>query len=195
VWRDLFVIQIPVVEKIIRTIAVYFLLAVLFRGIGKRGLATLNTFDFVVMFVLSNVVQNAIIGSDDSLLGGAIGAVTLVVVNYLVNWWLARSGKVERLMEGTDTTLIRDGQPLRRELRRLAIRQDELDHAIRTQNGEDIADVAQGSLSSSGHLILTLKPEARAATRADIDQVMARLEQVQAHLADLDRRVPPRPGG
>jgi uncharacterized membrane protein YcaP (DUF421 family) len=189
VWRDLFVVQVPILEKIIRTLAVYLVLAALFRGIGRRGMASLSTFDFVVMFVLSNVVQNAIIGSDNSLLGGVIGAVTLIGVNYAVDWWLSRSGRAERLLEGSDTTLIQDGQVQQRELRRLAIRRDELDHAVRTQNGEDISEVEVGSLTSSGHLILTLKPQARSATRADVEQLLAGLAAVQARLADLENRL------
>jgi uncharacterized membrane protein YcaP (DUF421 family) len=189
VWRDLFVLQVPVVEKIIRTVAVYLLLAALFRGIGKRGMASLNTFDFVVMFVLSNVVQNAIIGNDNSLVGGAIGAVVLVTVNFVVDWWLARSGRAERLLEGADTEVIRDGQVRERELRRLGIRRDELDHAVRTQNGDDIAEVETGSLSSSGHLVLTLKPGARGATRADVDQLLAGLAAIQDRLAQLELRI------
>jgi uncharacterized membrane protein YcaP (DUF421 family) len=196
VWHSLFVIQIPVLEKIIRTVAVYLLLAALFRSIGKRGMGSLNTFDFVVIFVLSNVVQNAIIGNDSSLVGGAIGAVTLVAVNYLVTWWLSRSDRAERLLEGSDTTVIRDGQVLFGELHRLAIRQDELDHAVRTQNGDDIGQVEQASLSSSGHLIVTLKPQARDATRADVEQLLTGLAGVQAQLAEVERRLTAlRPGG
>ena len=74
--HDLFVMQIPILEKIIRTVAVYAVILVLFRLTGKRGLAQLTSFDMVVVFLLSNVVQNAVIGSDNSLLGGAVGAVT-----------------------------------------------------------------------------------------------------------------------
>lgn len=84
-WHDLLSIQIPVAEKVLRTVAVYALIVILFRLSGKRGLANLNTFDFVVIFLLSNVVQNAIIGNDNSLLGGAIGAITLVTVNAVLN--------------------------------------------------------------------------------------------------------------
>src|ERR1039457_5323040 len=70
----MFVEQIPLAEKILRTVIVYALLAVLFRLTGKRGLASMNTFDFIVIFLLSNVVQNAVIGNDTSLIGGMIGA-------------------------------------------------------------------------------------------------------------------------
>jgi hypothetical protein len=71
-WHDMFVEQIPLAEKVIRTIGVYVLLMVLFRLTGKRGLAAMNTFDFIVIFLLSNVVQNAVIGNDNSLLGGMV---------------------------------------------------------------------------------------------------------------------------
>jgi uncharacterized membrane protein YcaP (DUF421 family) len=79
-WHSMFAVQIPIVEKILRTVLVYATILILFRLAGKRDLATLNIFDFVVLFLLSNVVQNAIIGNDTSLLGGIIGAATLVTV-------------------------------------------------------------------------------------------------------------------
>lgn len=80
-WHAMFVEQIPLAEKVLRTVIVYAFIALLFRVTGKRGLASLNTFDIIVLFLLSNVVQNAVIGNDTSLIGGLIGAVTLVAVN------------------------------------------------------------------------------------------------------------------
>jgi uncharacterized membrane protein YcaP (DUF421 family) len=186
-WRDMFIIQVPVLEKIIRTIAVYTILALLFRLVGKRGLASLNTFDFVVMFLLSNVVQNAVIGPDDSLLGGIVGAVTLVAVNAAVNRWLAASPLAERILEGTSTAVIVDGQPQRTTLRRLAIRPDELDQAVRLQNGDDITQVADGRLEPSGHLVLTLKPEEQGATKSDIQRLHERLAAIESTLDQLAR--------
>jgi uncharacterized membrane protein YcaP (DUF421 family) len=184
-WHDMFVMQIPILEKIIRTFAVYTTLAVLFRVVGKRGLASLNTFDFVVMFLLSNVVQNAIIGADDSLLGGAIGAITLVAVNATVNRCLAASPLAERILEGRATKVIADGQPLVGALRRLAIRRDELDHAVRLQNGEDISQVADGRLEPVGHLMLKLKPGDRGATKGDVQRLGERLAAIEAMLERL----------
>jgi len=98
-WHEMFVEQIPIAEKVLRTVLVYALIAVLFRLTGKRGLANLNTFDFIVIFLLSNVVQNAVIGNDNSLLGGMVGAVTLVAVNAGVNRLTAMSPTAERLFE------------------------------------------------------------------------------------------------
>src|SRR5258706_6687850 len=102
-WHAVFVEQIPFTEKILRTVLVYALIALLFRLTGKRGLANLSTFDFVVVFLLSNVVQNAIIGNDTSLTGGIIGPVTLVAVNHLVNRGGARNSTPARTVDGRAT--------------------------------------------------------------------------------------------
>ena len=93
--QDLFAIQIPVAEKLIRTVAVYGGIAILLRVAGKPDLAQLSTFDLVVMLLLSNVVQNAIIGADNSLSGGLLGAVVLVAANAVWVRVVARSGRVE----------------------------------------------------------------------------------------------------
>jgi uncharacterized membrane protein YcaP (DUF421 family) len=187
-WRDLFVVEIPVLEKVLRTIAVYLVLAVLFRFAGKRGLANLNTFDFVVMFLLSNVVQNAVIGADNSLAGGVIGAVTLVAVNAVLTRWIMRNDRARRLFEGTGSTVIEDGRAQVPVLRRLGIRQAELDHAIRIQNGDDIEQVALGRLEPSGHLVVTLKHEEQNATKGDVERLTAQLADLQRRLADLAAR-------
>jgi len=182
-WHEIFVMQIPVLEKIARTVLVYATIVVLFRLAGKRGLATLNTLDFVVIFLLSNVVQNAIIGNDNSFTGGAIGAATLVAINAGLNRLVARSALVARWFEGAPTTVIADGKPLRPEMRRLAIRPGDLDHAVRLQNGESIDDVATGVLEPSGHLIVTLKPSEQSATKGDIDHVLSRLASLEGQTA------------
>ncbi|SDO92245.1 Uncharacterized membrane protein YcaP, DUF421 family [Nakamurella panacisegetis] len=181
-WHSLFVVQIPVLEKIIRTVAVYVLIVLIFRIIGKRSISSLNTMDFVVMFLLSNVVQNAIIGNDNSYLGGAIGAVTLVATNTLVTRLALVSPAFRRLVEGTAVDVITDGVADRAALRRLGIRRDELDHAIRTQNGDDITEIGKGTLEPGGQLVLTLKPSEQDATHGDISELTTRLERIEALL-------------
>lgn len=181
-WHDIFVIQIPVLEKILRTVLVYATIVVLFRLAGKRGLASLNTLDFVVIFLLSNVVQNAVIGNDNSFSGGAIGAATLVAVNAAVNRLVASSARVARWFEGTPTTIISDGAPVVREVRRLALRPADLEHAVRIQNGDKISDVESGILEPSGHLILTLKPSEQDATKRDIEEVLRRLANLETRI-------------
>jgi uncharacterized membrane protein YcaP (DUF421 family) len=185
-WHAMFVIQIPVAEKIMRSMLVYAVIVVLFRLAGKRGLANLNTLDLTVLLLLSNVVQNAIIGSDNSLLGGVLGAVTLVAVNAALNHGLSRSDRLARVIEGTSTTVIQDGHLVMSSLRRLALRPHELDHAVRMQNGDAISEVEEGRLEPDGQLILTLKEGEQGATKADVAGLRNQLESIQAALTALD---------
>jgi uncharacterized membrane protein YcaP (DUF421 family) len=183
VWHDMFVEQIPLAEKILRTVIVYALLAVLFRLTGKRELASMNTFDFIVIFLLSNVVQNAVIGNDTSLIGGMIGAVTLVSVNTGVNRLIAVSATAARIFDGRATTVIRDGHVVDRALRRLGMRRSELDHAVRLQNGNDVAQVDHGDLEPGGQLVLTLKAAEQSVTKADVAELTDRLRRIESLLS------------
>ena len=182
-WHSLFADQIPFLEKVLRTVAVYALILVIFRMIGKRSIGALNTMDFVVMFLLSNVVQNAIIGNDDSLIGGAIGALTLVGLNALVDRLAFRYPAVRIFLEGRPVDVISDGHADEAALRRLGMREEELDHAIRMQNGDDVSEVATGVLEPGGQLILTLKPADQDADHADIAALKAQLDRIEALLA------------
>jgi uncharacterized membrane protein YcaP (DUF421 family) len=184
-WHDMFTEQLPAAEKVLRTVAVYALLVVLFRFTGKRGLASMNTFDVIVVFLLSNVVQNAVIGDDDSVTGGVIGALTLVVVNVAVNRLIVHSRTVERVLEGTPTAVITHGHVIGRALRRLGLRRSELEHAVRLQNGDDIAQVDHGSLEPGGQLVLTLKAAEQGATKRDVDELRAQLDRIEAQLRQL----------
>jgi len=185
VWHSMFVVQVPILEKILRTVFVYATIVILFRLTGKRDLAVFNTFDFVVIFLLSNVVQNAIIGNDTSVLGGVIGAATLVGVNAAVNRWLASSARATRVLEGTPTTIIEDGRFIPRALRRLSLRPEEVDHAVRMQNGDDISEIGTGRMEPAGQLVLTLKPGEQSATKTDMTLLNARLDAIDAALAGL----------
>lgn len=182
-WHAMFSQEIPFAEKILRTVIVYALIAVLFRATGKRGLAGLNSLDIVVIFLLSNVVQNAIIGPDNSVTGAVIGAVTLVAVNAAVNRAALLSDRFARVFEGTDTAVIVDGVVDQRAVRRLGLRRHDLDHAVRIQNGDDVEEVESGVFDPGGQLILTLKRDAQDASRADIARIEAQLGRIEALLA------------
>src|SRR5487761_2667812 len=181
----MFAEQIPLAEKILRTVLVYALVTVIFRITGKRGLASMNTFDFIVLFVLSNVLQNAIIGNDTSLIGGVIGAVTLVAVKAGLNRLITVSPGAARLLEGKPTTVVTDGRVVAPALRRLGIRPSELDHAVRLQNGDDVSEIGDGRLEPSGQLVLTLKPDEQSATKGDIAQLESRIDELRAMLTTL----------
>lgn len=181
-WHAMFAEQIPVAEKILRTVLVYALITVLFRVTGKRDLAGLSTFDFVVVFLLSNVVQNAVIGNDTSLTGGAIGAVTLVAVNAGINRLAIVSPRAARIFDGLPATVITDGHIDDRATRRLGLRRSQLDHAVRMQNGDDVSEIESGVLEPSGQFVLTLKAGEQAATKTDIAGLAERLRAIESLL-------------
>src|SRR5712664_5032241 len=110
ITAHLFTLPIPILEKVIRPILVYVFLVVVLRVFGKRELAQLNPFDLVVLLSLSNTVQNAIIGNDNSLTGGLIGAFSLVFTNYLVVRFLFKHRRIDQILEGSPTVLIENGK-------------------------------------------------------------------------------------
>src|SRR6266853_795731 len=115
---DMFHLGLPLTEKVLRPILVYTFLIVGLRVAGKRELAQLNPFDLVVLLTLSNTVQNAIIGDDNSITGGIIGAATLLLLNYLVVRFLFRHGKLDQLVEGAPTVLLEHGKILEESLKK-----------------------------------------------------------------------------
>src|SRR5881275_2353437 len=127
IWKDMFVLAVPILEKILRPILVYVFLIVGLRLSGKRELVQLNPFDLVVLLTLSNTVQNAIIGDDNSVTGGIIGATSLLVINYMVVRFLFEHEKLERLVEGDPDVLIENGVILQDRLRKELISRVELE--------------------------------------------------------------------
>ena len=169
---------IPVAEKVLRTAAVYFAVVLLLRIFGKRELAQLNSFDLVVLLLLSNVVQNAMIGPDNTLVGGLIGAVTLLTLNAIVVRVAKSNDTVDALFEGTKTELVRDGKLDDRTIRRLGLRPGDILTTIRRQGASGLDEVASASLYPGGAIVVTLRPGSENATKADI----ARLERLIGQL-------------
>jgi uncharacterized membrane protein YcaP (DUF421 family) len=162
-------------EKAIRTAAVYLVLLVLLHLAGKRELAQLNSFDLVVLLLLSNVVQNAIIGNDNSLLGGLLGAVILLAVNFVLVRSAFMSPRFGKALQGGPTTLYENGGLDRKALRKEAITQEELVAALRRQ-GLELDDVERVQLEPEGTFSATPKP------KASLDDVMRKLESIEAAL-------------
>src|ERR1700687_2648874 len=109
-WTHMFALSLPIAEKILRPTFVYVFIVIMLRIFGKRELAQLNPFDLVVLLSVSNTVQNAIIGDDNSVTGGLIGAFALFGVNYLVVRFLFRHRRLDEILQGTPTRLIEDGR-------------------------------------------------------------------------------------
>src|SRR4051794_38150414 len=149
-WHDMFRLGVPVAEKVLRPILVYVFLIVSLRLAGKRELAALNPFDLIVLLTLSNAVQNAIIGDDNSVTGGIIGASTLLAINYLVVRFLFTHERLDRLIEGNADVLIEDGKILHDRLQKELITVAELETAAHKQGIPALADVDRATLDPSG---------------------------------------------
>jgi uncharacterized membrane protein YcaP (DUF421 family) len=182
-WNDLLQPGIPWLEKILRPVAVYIFLIVGIRLAGKRELAQLNPFDLVVLLTLSNTVQNAIIGNDNSLAGGLVGATALLVVNYLVVRWTYGHPKVAQLVEGSPAVLIEHGKVLDGTLERELITRSDLEIALRRQNFLSIDDVEKAVLEPGGFIVFEPR---RHTTRVKRHQeVVEKLDALQRMVEDL----------
>jgi uncharacterized membrane protein YcaP (DUF421 family) len=170
-------------EKILRTVAVYLVLALLLRLAGKRDLAQLNSFDLVVMLLLSNVVQNAVIGPDNSLAGGILGAAVLVAFNAVVVRVSVSSERVHRLLDGTSTVLAAGGKWDVQALQREGLRTADVDAALRRQNANNVTDTETVSIEPGGAVVATLAPDRQSATAADIERLEAKLDVLLARPA------------
>lgn len=189
-WIDLLTPGVPIIEKIIRTIIVYVFLLVGLRIAGKRELGQLNPFDLVVLLVLSNTVQNAIIGNDNSLLGGLIGALALLVLNYAVVRFLFLHPKLDRMAEGRAVILVEDGRVRDDELKRQLITRGELASAARRQGVEDMAQIECARLEVGGALTFVMKhPSSDERWHEQVGVRMDRLEgKIERVLAALEAR-------
>jgi uncharacterized membrane protein YcaP (DUF421 family) len=173
-------VGVPLTEKVLRTVAVYFAVAVLLRLAGKRDLAQLNTFDLVVVLLLSNVVQNAVIGPDDSLTGGLLGAAVLVGVNAVMVRVVNRSDRTVAVFEGTPTVLVRDGAMLDDALHREGLRAADIEASIRRQGASDLSEVETATLEPGGAVTVVLRRDARNATTGDVARLEAKLDALLA---------------
>src|SRR6476659_361569 len=149
-WNDMFVIGLPILEKILRPILVYLALVVLLRIFGKRELAQLNPFDLVVLLSLSNTVQNAIIGNDNSVTGGIIGAFSLLLTNYLVVRFLFKHRRIDQILQGSPTVLIENGKVQRQGLARELLSESELRTVCHRQGFGNLSEVKDCTLEPGG---------------------------------------------
>ena len=184
-WSDMLHLGVPVLEKILRPILVYAFLVVGLRLAGKRELAQLNAFDLVVLLTLSNTVQNAIIGDDNSVSGGVIGATTLLVVNYAVVRFLYGHQRLDQLVEGAATVLIDHGEIQRQQLKQELITLVELETAAHKQGLGSLDEVESAVIETGGTISFTAKKPTAESTRHD--EVLARLDAISRQLAAVSR--------
>ena len=137
---------------IVRGVIVYAFLIVILRVTGKRQVGQLAPFDLVLLLVLSNAVQNAMNGGDNSLTGGLISATTLVALNWLVGWATYRSKRLEALIEGRPLVLIHDGQVHYDALNKVKMTIHELKAALRAEGCARETDVRFAIVENNGHV-------------------------------------------
>jgi uncharacterized membrane protein YcaP (DUF421 family) len=152
--HDLFVPQVSLLEKAVRAILVFAFLVAALRLGGKRELGQINVLDLAVLLLVSNALQNAMIGPDNSLIGGVVGASTLFIANYAFVRLVFNSRRASRILEGTPTVLLEHGRVLKRSLRSEAITVDELRSAALERGFSRLADVDLIVLEPNGHMAI-----------------------------------------
>lgn len=183
IFDHMFQLPLPLAEKLLRPVVVYFALVLLLRLFGKRELAQLNPFDLVVLLSLSNTVQNAIIGDDNSVSGGIIGAFGLLGINWLLVRVLYRSRRMTRAFEGRSTLLIHNGQPDTKTMEREMLTREELLGVVHRQGFEGFHQVRRCELEPNG----TFYIEGFEPSSADLKhtELLARLDNLSREVALL----------
>ena len=150
---------VPWWELIARSVIVYIFLLVLIRVTGKRQVGQLAPFDLILLLVLSNAVQNAMNGGDNSVQAGLISAVTLVALNYGIGYATYRSKKLEALIEGRPQLLIHNGKLYKDVMEQERLTQHELDAALRRQGVSSVSHVHIAMIENNGEITVQLKSE------------------------------------
>ena len=183
VLNNMFHLPLPILEKLLRPVVVYLVLVVLLRLFGKRELAQLNPFDLVVLLSLSNTVQNAIIGDDNSVTGGIIGAFGLLTINWVMAQFLYRSPRAVRLLEGRSTLLVKNGKVDEKALKRESLTHEELMEVIHKQGFTTLRQVGRCELEPSGTFYVeAIEPTT---TEQHYAELLTRLDTLTKEIAAL----------
>jgi uncharacterized membrane protein YcaP (DUF421 family) len=180
---DMFVLGLPLAEKVLRPIVVYAFLVVGLRLAGKRELAQLNPFDLIVLLTLSNTVQNAIIGEDNSVTGGLIGAATLLALNHFVVKYLYNHEGLDRLIEGDPDVLIDAGKVRMERLKKELMTVAELEVAAHKQGFASLDEIDRAVLDPGGNIAFFAKRPTPDISRHE--EILARIDAVSAQLSSL----------
>jgi uncharacterized membrane protein YcaP (DUF421 family) len=183
IWGDMFLLGVPLAEKILRPVIVYVFLVVALRLAGKRELAQLNPLDLVVLLTLANTVQSAIIGADDSVSGGLIGAAALLVLDYLLLRGIYNHPKLFQLVEGKPDVLFDGGKVRRNRLNKELITIQELTAAARRHGFSSLHEVEKVVLETGGTLTFIGKEPTPEAVRHR--ELCEKLDAMQRELALL----------
>jgi uncharacterized membrane protein YcaP (DUF421 family) len=186
----MFRLPIPLVEKILRPVIVYLCLIGFLRLFGKRELAQLNPFDLVVLLSLSNTVQNAIIGDDNSVTGGIVGAFSLLAINWALMWLLYRTPKLTAALEGEPSTIIREGVLDEAEMKRQTLTHEDLISVLNKNGFNEISDVDVCVLEPNGTFFVKGKtPSSDDVERGELMAMVGELrDEVRALRREIEAR-------
>ena len=182
-FQSMFHVELPLLEKILRPIIMYIVLILLLRLFGKRELAQLNPFDLVVLLTLSNTVQNAIIGNDNSVSGGIVGALSLLTINWLLMRFLYRFPKINSALEGDSTCLIVDGVVDEKAMKKETLTEMELLSVLHKQGIDSVEQVRKCVLEPNGTFYVEGKTPST--EEQDLGQLVDLVRKLSADLAEL----------
>ena len=148
----MFELGTPLWQIAVRALVVYAAVFLGLRLMGKRQLGQMTVFDLVVILLISNAVQNAMVGPDTSVQGGITAAFVLLALNFIVSRARLFNARWGRLVEGTPTLLVKDGKVIRQNLRREGLEPEEIDMAIREHGMERVSEVRVAYLEPDGSI-------------------------------------------
>jgi uncharacterized membrane protein YcaP (DUF421 family) len=157
---DIFAPDVSIDEKVVRSVLVFVFLVVALRLAGKRELAQLNVLDLAVLLLVSNALQNALIGNDNSLIGGMVGASTLFAANYLFVHLMYRHARIRRVLEGSPRVLLRNGKLDHDAMRKEALTEEALEDELLSHGMTDFGEAGLILLETNGRLIFMTRSQA-----------------------------------
>jgi uncharacterized membrane protein YcaP (DUF421 family) len=160
---ELFRIDVPVWETIVRGSAVYLSLFAIFRFVVRRDIGAVGIADLLVLVLVADAAQNAMAGTYTTITDGLILVLTLIFWNVLFDWLAYRFPAFERFMQGPPVLLIQNGRYLRRNMRRELVTVGDLEAKLRGEGIDDVRDVAKATLENDGEITVVPRKRRRAA--------------------------------
>ena len=142
----------PILDIVLRSLAVYFFMVIAVRVFGKNQLSQLNAGDVILLLLISNAVQNAMVGPNNTLLGGIVAALVLFVANFIVKKFIFKSKFVKELIEDRPYILVKDGKIFQDVLKKVQISEDELEESVHEHGIETVAEVKLAILEVDGNI-------------------------------------------
>ena len=186
-WHGMLVPTLSIAEKILRTVLVFLFLVIVLRLAGKREITALNSFDFIVLLVLSNTLQNAVIGNDNSVVGGFVGAATLLAINWAVNRFVLGHKRWEKLLVGKKRFLIVSGKIVTGALHKELITLQELEMAAHKQGIQNLSEVESAEIDPDGELFFVARTPTPDVLRHR--ELLERLDALAAEVAGLKNQL------